>query len=128
MKLELEWVEIPGGKFSTGTTHEESLRLSSKYKSSAFFREVPEKIIHVATFWITKYPITNRQFKVFSESTHSHATPIFMGCSDETLDHPVRYLSYYDAVAFCQWASCRLPTQTEWEKAAGGPNGLIYPW
>ncbi len=111
-----------------GTSLEEQQHLAAQYRSKIFFSEYERQQVFVEPFKIAKYPITNKQFHEFTTST-GYQSPYITVYSDASEDfHPVRVISYRDAYAFCQWYGCRLPTEIEWMKAAGGATGLLYPW
>jgi serine/threonine protein kinase len=89
-------------------------------------------------YYIARYPVTNRQFQAFLEATgyrptdaeaHRFLQHFRNGHSPpELLNHPVVFVSWTDARAYCRWAARRLPSEAEWEKAARGPDGNKYPW
>ncbi len=81
-------------------------------------------------FFVARAPVTNAEYARFVEATGRQA-PRHLGDKvrlDESADHPVVYVSWRDAVAYAEWAGVRLLTEEEWEKAARGIDGRIYPW
>ena len=115
-------VLVPAGEFTIG---------SNDYKT-----EQPIHQVALPDFRIGKYPVTNIQYAAFIAAT-GHAPPShWRGRQSprEVRNHPVVYVSWQDAVAYCGWLSeqrgeiVRLPSEAEWEKAARGTDGRTYPW
>jgi len=92
--------------------------------------EGPLHTAKLKTFLIDKYEVTNLQYQRFIEATGRHSPQHFQNRTfpQGKIDHPVTYVSWYDAKAYCEWAGKRLPSDAEWEKAARGTDGRTFPW
>ena len=77
-------------------------------------------------FWIDETEVTRGQWQACVDAGVCQARPANQ-YSERGLQ-PVNYVSWTDAVTFCEWRGARLPTEREWEYAAAGPDGLVYPW
>lgn len=75
-------------------------------------------------FQIDRYEVTNAQYQEFARATGREVRSV----SEAMAELPVTYVTWEDARAYCEWAGKRLPTSAEWEKAARGTDGYIYPW
>jgi serine/threonine protein kinase len=109
-EVQIEWVEIPAGDFLFG-----------EEKQPTF----------LPAFRIARYPVTNQQYHNFLLANPRYPAPAYWKGRDFPARkglHPVVGVSYHDALAFCEWLGCRLPTAQEWEKAARGTDGRSYPW
>jgi len=114
--------------------------------------EVPLQVVHLDHgFFIGRTPVTNGEYARFVEATgyvtlaekeggwDGKASKFVKGfdwrhpegpgsSAEDRMDHPVVQVSWDDAAAYAEWAGARLPAEEEWEKAARGIDGRIYPW
>ncbi|MEO8791917.1 MAG: formylglycine-generating enzyme family protein [Chthoniobacteraceae bacterium] len=108
---------IPSGRFIMGSA-----------EPGAQPNESPLTPVTLSCYYIARLPVTNAQYELFDPS---HAAKRAPWANDM---HPVIYVSWNDAMAFCAWLgkregkTCRLPTEAEWEFSARGDDGRIFPW
>jgi formylglycine-generating enzyme required for sulfatase activity len=112
-----EMILVPAGEFIRGT-------------DSRLPDEGPQHTMDVAAFYIDKFEVTNLQYQRSLQFTGRKPPEHFVNgrYPEGKADHPVVFVSWFDAKAYCNWAGKRLPNDIEWEKAARGTDGRTYPW
>ncbi|MEE3257716.1 MAG: formylglycine-generating enzyme family protein [Candidatus Latescibacterota bacterium] len=125
-------VLVPAGPFTMGIDHPRATD------------ERPSHQVFLSAFSIDRHEVSNARFAAFVAATgyrtaaeNAAATEREDGInwrqphgpgSPAAPDHPVVYVSWRDADAYCSWRGGRLPTEAEWEKSARGGDGRLWPW
>ena len=139
----MDMILVPAGKFIGGTGERECkliIQLMQPWAAKGikspqldrgwFAPEMPQREVYLDAFYIDKHEVTNTMYMKFCEATSclppSHWPEGKLPQSAER--HPVTNINWYDAIRYAEWAGRRLATESEWEKAARGIDGRLYPW
>lgn len=143
-------IRIPAGSFQMGSSADVAFAECQKYRTDCnledFTYEEPVHSVYLDTFFIDQYEITNSQYTVFlaasgnqdesgatwlndNENSHIHLADNIWHVDTGFENHPVIFVTWYGAQAYCEWRGTVLPSEAQWEKAArGGLEGALYPW
>lgn len=118
----IELVQVPAGEFLMGSVDNDP---------AAQKDEKPQHTVYLDEYLIGKTEVTVAQYRLFVQATGYPADPRALTSQD---NWPVSFVTYDDAIAFAAWLSewtgrqVTLPTEAQWEKAARGTDGRLYPW
>jgi iron(II)-dependent oxidoreductase len=122
-------MEVPGGMVLVPAG--EFLMGSDPHRDRAAGpQEQPQHRVFLDAFKIDRYEVSNVEYLRYVLATGADWPQFWRGkpFADKMALHPVINVSWEEADAYCRWVGKRLPTEAEWEKAARGDDGRMFPW
>ncbi len=133
-----ELILIPEGEAILGAQSETLIHLIQTYDvfsgdTLERWASPEERRVNLPKYFIARCAVTNEEYGEFVQRTDWDKPSHWKGAGanlfpQRIANHPVVNISFSDAEAFCQWKGGRLPTNDEWERAARGSDGRVYPW
>jgi formylglycine-generating enzyme required for sulfatase activity len=128
-----EMIYVAAGEFLLGTSDAQVdswLKEHPGDMRELFKDEQPQCRVNLPGYWIGRTEVTNAQYLRFALATRHRAPGHWEGgqIPSGLDDFPVEFVYWEDAQAYCEWAGGRLPIELEWEKAARGTDGRMFPW
>jgi formylglycine-generating enzyme required for sulfatase activity len=131
-------VYVPGGTFPMGSTAAQidaAMSLCEQYpdeygkcKTPGFEAESPQHAVTLDSFWVDRTEVTSTQYALCAADGACRESRLADDPAYGGDDYPVAGIPWQDARDYCAWAGGRLPTEAEWEYAARGIEGNVYPW
>lgn len=121
----IDMLYIAGGLFTLGTDAELAVYGGNP---GAVGRSQPEHTVRLSPFWISTYAVTNEQYDRFVQEAGYNTPKLRTDSRFDAPRQPVVGVSWQDASQFAEWAEMELPSEAQWEAAARGPDGSLYPW
>lgn len=124
-------VELTGGHNKEYVRHPIDGKLMAFVEGGTFLHGTEGRTLHLTGFYMDVYPTTNADYVRFTKAT-GHLPPKhwleYGEPPSHLLNHPVVFVTWHDAYAYASWAAKALPSSPQWEKAARGVRGEVYPW
>ena len=125
-------VRIPAGSFTMGSDKEDTKGVTAEFglTKPLYVDERPAHTVILPTYFIDHVEVTNNAYATFTNATGARPPSQWVNerPPEGRGNYPASGMNWYDAERYCQWNGKRLPTETEWEKAARGPDGFEFPW